>query len=107
MIPDRLKQQVRNPQPDIKGFVEAIMGRKVPRKVHLVELYADVEIMRWITENVFAREWVSTPSDPTNIEQYKKSILCEIDYWYRMGYDFVKISGGIRFPVPYKRSSNP
>ncbi len=94
-IPESVKNQINNPQPDIKQFVDIITGREKPQKVHLAELFADWEVMQWITEDIIGRKWV--PENKSDIEQMKQHLLCQIEYWYRMGYDYIRIAGGLEF----------
>ena len=96
-IPESIKQQINNPQPAIKQFVDVITGRTKPTKIHIVELFADQEVMQWITEEIFEKKWVPIPSNPVNIDQMKEHLLCEIQYWYRMGYDYILVTGGVDF----------
>ncbi len=90
-IPQSIIEQVKNPTPDIDGFKRLIRGQGKPDKMYLCELFADQEIMKWVTENVFGKKWV--PASP-EIETQKKHLLCEIEYWHRMGYDYARITGG-------------
>jgi len=97
-IPESIKQQIAHPQPDAQQFVNVITGRVQPKRVHLTELFADPEIMQWITENVLGKKWVPRPADESDREQLSQHLLCAIDYWYRMGYDYIRARGGLSFP---------
>jgi len=96
-VPESIIRQVSNPSPDIEQFIAVIKGRRKPQKVHLAELFADQEIMQWCTENLFGEKWTAISEDPNNISQMKAHLLCEIEYWYRMGYDYIRVTGGVTF----------
>ncbi len=93
-IPDSVKRQIANPKPNIDQFLAVIAGRAKPTRVHLAELFADQEIMKWVTEHVFEKTWV--PAGPDR-GQMEKHLLCTIEYWHRMGYDYIRITGGLDF----------
>ncbi len=90
-IPKSILEQINSPKPDIEAFKRLIRNQAKPEKVHLCELFADQEIMQWFTENVFEKQWVPISED---IETQKKHLLCEIDYWHKIGYDYIRITGG-------------
>jgi uroporphyrinogen decarboxylase len=94
-IPESIKKQITNPQPNVKNFVEVMTGRKKPTRAILGELFADREIMKWITQHVFEKPWTPYSTDRGQIE---KHLLCQIEYWYRMGYDYIRVTGGADFP---------
>ena len=93
-IPQSIIEQIKDPTPDIDGFMRLIRGQGRPEKMYLCELFADQEIMKWVTENVFGGIWVPISADK---ETQKKHLLCEINYWYRMGYDYIRVTGGCDF----------
>jgi len=103
LIPESVKRQIANPQPDVNKFIDVILGRAKPARVHLAELFADLEIMKWITEHVFEKTWIMPSNDRAQME---KHLRCQIEYWYRMGYDYVRVSGGIDFPNNSLTSAN-
>jgi len=106
-VPESIRRQIADPQPDIDQFVAVITGRAKPRKVHLAELFADQEIMQWITENVLGKQWVPAPDDPTDRDQAGRHLLCEIEYWYRMGYDYIRVIGGVDFATQFLTAQDP
>lgn len=97
-IPVSIIRQINNPHPDIKKFVSVIKGAVKPDRVHLAELFADQEVMRWVTEELFKKQWVPLPDDFNDREQMQKHWLCEIEYWHRMGYDYIRVWGGLNYP---------
>jgi len=98
-IPASVKRQISDPAPDVTQFLGVVTGKAKPQRVHLAELFADEEIMQWITENVLNKKWV--PAPPSGVcadqAQARQHLLCEIEYWYRMGYDYIRVSGGLGF----------
>ncbi len=102
-IPESVKNQIANPKPDIDQFLAVITGRAKPKRAHLAELFADPEIMKWFTENVFEKQWTDFSEDR---QQVKQHMLCQIEYWHRMGYDYIRVGGGITFPTSAVYSEN-
>ena len=79
-------------RPDFATFREILEGKKKAEKVHYVELLFDSEIKKYITEKYFNKKWVEYSDE--NIEEWVKQ---EINFWYRLGYDYVRIAGGLNF----------
>ena len=90
----RLRQAIRKPSPDVEEFVSVITGQRMPRRVHLAELFADQPIMANISEHVLGKRWIDQSTERTAYEQH---LLCQIEYWYRMGYDYIRVGGGVSF----------
>ena len=103
-IPESVKKQIANPQPDIQRFIAALTGRAKPNRVPLAELFADQEMMQWVTENVFQKKWIAGSEDRRQIE---KHLRCEIEYWHRMGYDYIRVTGGLVFPSHGLQAADP
>ncbi|MBN1436997.1 MAG: hypothetical protein JW936_07970 [Sedimentisphaerales bacterium] len=95
-IPESIKKQIANPQPDWQTFRAVITGQVKPKRVHLAELFADQEIMQWITKNVLQTRWTPASEDRQQMEAH---YIDEINYWHRIGYDFIRVSGGLDFPT--------
>ncbi|MCX7705756.1 MAG: hypothetical protein N2115_05810 [bacterium] len=93
------KVPLSKPEPDIKNFVDVITGKKIPERPPLIELFLDYEVVREISKNVLGREWVE-PGD--SIETQKKYFLNSIEVYYKMGYDFYRITGAIGLAFPGK-----
>ncbi|MFI4912984.1 MAG: uroporphyrinogen decarboxylase family protein [Sedimentisphaeraceae bacterium JB056] len=92
-IPQSIKEQIKSPAPDFDAFKQVILGKAKPQKMHLCELFADQEVMQWVTENIFEKQWFPISDD---METQKKHLLCDIEYWHRMGYDYIHVVGGCR-----------
>ena len=96
-----LKVPLRDPKPDFEEFKRVIKGEKCAKRVHFVELLADQEIISSITEN-FLKEKAITFSLKTK-ESFLKQ---QINFWYRMGYDYIRLSGGLEFPGKERRTKD-
>jgi len=90
-----MKVPLKNPKPDVQDFIDIILRKKIPRRVPLVELHIDKEIIRYITERELGNKWVEPSSE--NRETQEEAIRNYIECWYRLGYDFVRLSGDFRF----------
>jgi len=82
---------LKNPEPDFEEFKKVIKGKKAER-VHFVELLMDYEVKKYITEKYFGEKWIDYSE-----ENKEKFIKQEINFWYKLGYDYVRIAGGIVF----------
>ena len=86
-----LKVPLKNPKPNFEEFKKVIKGKKAER-VHFVELLMDYEVKKYITEKYFGEKWIDYSE-----ENKEKFIKQEINFWYKLGYDYVRIAGGIVF----------
>ncbi|MCM8824913.1 MAG: hypothetical protein NC937_01980 [Candidatus Omnitrophica bacterium] len=84
------KVPLDKPEPDVENFVDVIKGKTVPERPPLIELFLDYEIVREISKNIIGRQWVEPSED---IETQKKYFINSIEVYYRMGYDFYRITG--------------
>jgi len=80
---------LKNPKPDFKSFREVLEGRKRAERVHFVEILMDEEIKKYITEKLLGEKWISY--SPERREDYWRQ---DINFWYKMGYDYIRVSGG-------------
>ena len=88
---------VKNPKPDCENFIDILMGRDNSR-VPMVEYIVDGFVMRPILEEMLNRTWVEYGSDRESQAKYLDNY---IEFWYRMGYDFVRFEMDLGF-TPYK-----
>ncbi len=82
------------PKPNSKKFIDILMGREKAERPPLVEYIVDVAVMRPIVTNLLGRNWTDYGSDR---ESQKKYLDNFIEFWRRLGYDFVRFEQGLGF----------
>ena len=90
-----LKVPLVKPKPDIEKFLRVIRGEVMPERPPLVELFLNHEIVREISRTYLGRNWVEPAADWESQSVYLKNWT---EVYYRMGYDYVRLSGGLNFP---------
>ena len=96
---------LKKPRPDSRHFLDILMGRTkdVPP---LVEYLVDDVVMKPIVENMLGRAWVPAGSTGTSHEvrrsvparsSQKAYLDTFIEFWLRMGYDFVRFEQDMGF----------
>jgi uroporphyrinogen decarboxylase len=98
-----IKVPLQKPTPDINNFLKVIKGEIIPDKPPLIELFLDYEIVREISINHLNRNWVEPSSEKETIKQYLKNW---IEVYWKMGYDYIRMSGGLDFPLGISRKGN-
>jgi len=88
------KLPLEKPQPDIEIFLKVIKGEITPERPPLVELFLDYEIIRDIGCDYLGQEWV-VPNDQESWLKYTKN---SIDVYHKLGYDYMRATGGLDFP---------
>lgn len=98
-----LKIPLEKPSPDFENLEKILKGEKQPKRVHFVEILINPEIMEYIVENYMNRiidpevmEYMlgmytsreKIPPTEKTKENYQKQM---IDFYYKMGYDFVTV----------------
>lgn len=86
-----LQKQIENPRPDAARWVNTVMGRQESGRVPLVEFLVDEVVQKPVVTELLGRQWVSAISD---LESRKAALDNVIQFWYRMGYDFVRMEAG-------------
>jgi uroporphyrinogen decarboxylase len=84
---------VSNPKPDGKNFIDVLMGKK-RAKPPLVEYLVDDVLMRPIVTELLGRSWKIPQGDRASLTAYLDNF---IEFWYRMGYDFVRYEQDMGF----------
>lgn len=112
----RLKVPLKNPRPDFEMFKKVIKGEKKSERVHFVELGADYEIVKAITENFLGEKAIRPPHFLTpkaislSPEAKKKILRQSINWRYRMGYDYMTLGGpaisGVDFPTKVRETKD-
>jgi len=108
-----LKVPLKNPRPNFEEFKEVIKGEKVAKKVHFVELFPDPEIVSSMAEILGEKPAPFSPSilSASGSLQTRKDFMRRwINWWYRMGYDYVTIIGsvfsGLNFPSKARKTKD-
>lgn len=70
------------------------MGRVPQYRTPLVEYIVDDFVMHPIVTDLLGREWVTPTGDRESLKAYLDNL---IEFWYRMGYDFVRLEIGLPF----------
>jgi len=83
-----------DPQPDAGRFIDVIAGRLRCSRVPLVEYLVDDLLLKPITVELLGRTWVPEVGDRDAQRAYLDNF---IEFWYRMGYDFVRFERGFDF----------
>jgi uroporphyrinogen decarboxylase len=85
-----------HPKPNTKEFIDILLGKAQSTRVPLVEYLADDVLMKPIVTQMLGRQWVddlgTRDSQEANLDNF-------IQFWYRMGYDFVRFERGFLFPT--------
>ena len=96
---------LKHPRPDATRFLDVLAGRarSVPP---LVEYLVDDVVMKPIAENLLERRWVSAGTGTSH--EVRRSAPARaaqeayldtfIEFWLRMGYDFVRFEQDLGFP---------
>ncbi|HIE52521.1 MAG TPA: hypothetical protein EYP85_12245 [Armatimonadetes bacterium] len=93
------------PQPDAARFIRVLMGEERTDKPPLVEYIVDAVVIRPILTDFLGREWVEPrPDDRHSQAAYWDNF---IEFWYRLGYDFVRFEMGLGFPRRQVVGSDP
>lgn len=81
---------LQNPQPDFDEFKAVLRGEKKPRRVHLVELSMDGDIMQALTEGFLDEKWLVWTHGFEKVppEAYFKQV---VRLYHRLGYDFAPV----------------
>lgn len=80
-----------HPSPDFDELVCVLKGEKEPRRVHLVEISIDPEVLQTIQENCLGEPW-ALPHGVHILERPDEHYYRQlVNLYYRLGYDFVPI----------------
>jgi uroporphyrinogen decarboxylase len=86
---------VAQPRPNSQRFIDALMGR-VWGAPPLVEYLVDEVVLRPIVTQLLGWSWIKPSGDREAQQAYLDRF---IDFWYRLGYDFVRFEQGLGFDV--------
>lgn len=86
---------LHSPQPDAAGFINILTGRAPQSRTPLVEYIVDDVVMKPVVEHLLERRWVAYGQDRESQRAYLDNF---IEFWYRMGYDYVRFKTSLAFP---------
>ncbi|HPE70159.1 MAG TPA: uroporphyrinogen decarboxylase family protein [Thermotogota bacterium] len=92
---------LRQPAPDFQTFREVLLGKKPAKKVHLVELIFDREIIEAVVRECLGK--VPVPSEDADFSTYWDQ---RIAFWYRLGYDYIRVDGGVLVPFSQTKTGH-
>lgn len=84
---------LHNPQPDAKRFIDLLMGHAQGRPP-LIEYLVDDVVMKPVVTDLLGQNWVGWSSDRADLAAHLDRF---IEFWYRLGYDFVRFEQGLGF----------
>jgi uroporphyrinogen decarboxylase len=93
---------LQNPRPDGREFIGILTGRIRSSRVPLVEYIVDDVVMEPVVTELLGRRWIPPAADRETRGAYLDNT---IEFWYRMGYDFVRYEESL--PLPDKRNAVP
>jgi len=89
---------LQRPEPDIEHFVRVVRGEERPKRPPLAELFLDHEVEREIAQSHLGLQWVEPAPGRDAMQAYLRN---RTEVYYRMGYDYIRVSGGVDFPGDY------
>jgi len=107
---DNFKVPLKSPKPDIERFLAAMRGEIELERVPLVEYIVDNSLLRLIVEELLGLKWISI-FDGTGVWGGESALIKNnreevfrwydnfITFWYRMGYDFVRMELMPNYPA--------
>ncbi len=84
-----------HPSPDAREFIDILSGKASTGRVPLVEYIVDDVVMKPVLEGLLGRQWVKSGTDR---DSQRASLDNFIQFWYRMGYDFVRYEESLPLP---------
>lgn len=80
------------PTPDFAELKRVLKGEQEPRRVHLVEIGMDEEVLQAISERYLGKPWIPlTPWFGSTEEPQEPCFKQLVTLYYRLGYDYVPI----------------
>ncbi|MDI3508583.1 MAG: hypothetical protein PWP55_775 [Clostridiales bacterium] len=89
-----MRLPIDKPQPDINWFKDVVLGKTIPSRPPFAELFLDIEMVAAIAEDFLGRRWVNPSADRESRKAYWDNY---IEVYYSLGYDYVRLSGGLNF----------
>ncbi len=88
------------PKPNASEFIDILAGKVRSRRVPLVEYNIDESVMKPIVTGLLGRRWGPFPAGREGRNAWLDMM---VDFWYRMGYDFVRYEDSL--PLPDRRNA--
>lgn len=83
-----MRVPVAKPRPDFEDFLAVLVKGRAPRRPLIMEYVVDEEVRKYIGEHLLDQDWAPLSwDDPETVARY---FLNFIDFWHRMGYDYVR-----------------
>lgn len=95
---------LKKPRPDAQRFTDVVLGRRRDTVPPLVEYIIDDVVMAPIVRDLLRREWVVPTADRATLRSWADSF---IEFWYRLGYDFVRLEIGLSFSAKRLLAKDP
>jgi uroporphyrinogen decarboxylase len=87
---------LKKSRPDCVEFMDILLGKTNSHRVPLVEYIVDDVVLKPIITELLGRQWI----EPSENKEIQKAYLDNfIQFWYRMGYDFVRFEQ----PLPFNK----
>ena len=83
-----------SPKPNASEFIDMLLGRRSARRTPLVEYIVDDVVMKPIVTDLLGRRWVDYGTERASQQAYLDNF---IEFWYRLGYDFVRFEQSLEF----------
>ncbi len=90
---------IHDPKPNAERFIDYLMGR-IQGKAPMVEYLIDDLLRKSIGEDILGHKWVPNPGESRFA--HEAYLVNYIDFWYRMGYDFVRFEQSLPMPSFHK-----
>lgn len=84
------------PNPNAKQFIDILLDKIKTARVPLVEYLVDDVILKPIITEILGRQWVDDIGTRDSQQGYLDNF---IQFWYHLGYDFVRFERGLPFPL--------
>jgi uroporphyrinogen decarboxylase len=88
------------PKPNASEFINTLAGKVRTHRVPLVEYNIDESVMKPIVTDLLGRRWGPFP---VGREGRNAWLDMMVEFWYRMGYDFVRYEDSL--PLPDRRNA--
>jgi len=87
---------VATPRPDIDKFARILAGKEKSAPPPLIEYLVDEVVLEPIVTGLLGRQWTKEGPDRESQKAYLNNF---IEFWARMGYDFVRFERGLPFKI--------